>query len=146
MNAPHYHKVGLITIRGGRILLCRKKKATALLILPGGKIERGESNLACLNRELGEELGDVAVAVPEFIGTYRDRAAGGLGLRTVQIELYRGDLTGTPKPSSEIGELVWFGEQDDWRQLAPSLANNILPDLIARGLLPWSGRQASATT
>ena len=71
-----YHKVGLLAIRDGRILLCRKKHTTALLILPGGCFEPGESAAQCLNRELREELGDVQVDIAEYVGTYTDVAAG----------------------------------------------------------------------
>ena len=128
-------KVGLLTIRDGRVLLCRKKRGTQLLILPGGKREAGESSFECLARELREELGEVEAVEPELVGVYQHQAAGEPEKR-VRIELYRAALTGTPHAQSEIGELVWFGAGDDWRTLAPSLAEAIFPDLIARGLLP----------
>lgn len=136
---PDYDKVGLLAMRDGRILLCRKKHSTALLILPGGCFEPDESASECLNRELREELGDVQAANVEYVGTYSDVAAGGGDgpPKTVRIELYRGELVGEPAPHAEIRELVWFGEGDDCRQLAPSLVNKILPDLIARGILGW---------
>lgn len=133
---PDYDKVGLLAIRDGRILLCRKRHTTALLILPGGCYEDGESAAECLDRELREELGDVRVEGVEYVGTYTDRAAGS-GAKVVRIELHSGELIGEPAPHSEIKELVWFGEADDRAQLAPSLANKILPDLITRGILPW---------
>jgi 8-oxo-dGTP diphosphatase len=136
---PDYDKVGLLAIRDGRILLCRKNHTTSRLILPGGCFEPGESAEQCLNRELREELGDVRVDRVEYVGTYTDRAAGsGDGPpKTVRIELYRGELLGDPAPHSEIRELVWFGEADEPGQLSPSLVNKILPDLTARGILPW---------
>jgi 8-oxo-dGTP pyrophosphatase MutT (NUDIX family) len=133
---PDYHKVGLLILREGRILLCRKKRGTSLLILPGGCIESGETHLACLEREVREELGDVTIGAPVFLGRYSDRAAGDGG-QQVHIELYRGELTGHPVASSEVGELVWFGEYDDREQLAPSIRNRILPDLLARGIIGW---------
>jgi len=133
---PDYDKVGLLAIRDGRVLLCRKKHTTALLILPGGCYEPGESAEACLNRELREELGDVRIESAQCLGTYTDRAAGPEG-KTVRIELYRADLIGNPSPQAEIRELVWFGPEDDRTQLAPSIANKILPDLISRGVLGW---------
>ena len=131
-----YHKVGLLAIRDNRIMLCRKKHSTALLILPGGCFEPGESAGECLNRELREELGDVQIDIAEYVGTYTDVAAGS-DSKTVRIELLRANLIGNPAPHSEIKELVWFGAEDDRAQLAPSLTNKILPDLIARGILNW---------
>ena len=126
-------KVGLLTIRDGRVLLCRKKRGTQLLILPGGKREAGESSLECLARELHEELGDVTAVSPELIDVYMYAAAGAKG-KMVRVELYRAELSGEPSAQSEIAELVWFGRADDWSRLAPSLAQAIFPDLIARGL------------
>ncbi len=128
---PDYDKVGLLANRDGRILLCRKIHTTALLILPGGCFEPGETAAQCLERELREELGEVRIEGVEYVGTYTDRAAGsGDGPpKTVRIELYRGELVGDPAPHSEIKELVWFGEGDDRGQLSPSLVNRILPDL-----------------
>src|SRR5437773_2427007 len=108
---PDYDKVGLLTVRRGRILLCRKKHTTSSLILPGGCREPGESALDCLARELREELGNVAVRSVEYIGVYSDRAAGSETgpPKTVRIELYQAELIGEPAPQSEIAELVWFG-------------------------------------
>jgi 8-oxo-dGTP pyrophosphatase MutT (NUDIX family) len=136
---PDYDKVGLLAIRDGRVLLCRKKHTTALLILPGGCLEAGESAVQCLARELREELGEVRVESLEYVGTYVDRAAGsGEGPpKTVRIELYRGELFGDPAPHAEIKELVWFGEGDGREQLSPSLVNKIFPDLIGREILAW---------
>lgn len=131
-----YDKVGLLAIRNGKVLLCRKRHTTSLLILPGGCKEPGESPLQCLLRELREELGGVTLEAPEFVGTYTDIAAGAPA-KTVRVELYQGTLLGEPEPHAEIRELVWFGEADDAGQLAPSLVNTIFPDLLARGLLAW---------
>ena len=135
-----FDKVGLLAVRDGKILLCRKKHSTSLLILPGGCREPGESSIECLTRELREELGDVAVRAVELVGVYTDYAAGAKTAqpKTVRIELYRGELIGEPVAHSEIAELVWFSERDDYSRLAPSIANKIFPDLLARGILPWS--------
>lgn len=133
-----FHKIGLFTLRGDRVLLCRKRALSAL-ILPGGRIEAGESALACLERELREELGAVTLREPRFLGTYEDRAATDdpTVVKTVEIQLYAGALQDEPVASSEIAELVWFGPNDDCAQLSPILVNHIFPDLIARGLLSW---------
>ena len=134
-----YDKVGFLAIRDGKVLLCKKKHSTALLILPGGCREPGESAMECLHRELREELGDVEVKSAELVGVYCDQAAGSPGgvTKTVRIELYSGELIGEPAPHAEIAELIWFGENDERSCLAPSIRNKILPDLIKRGMLPW---------
>ena len=117
-----YDKVGLLTLRRGKILLCRKKHTTSALILPGGCKAPGESALDCLARELREELGDVRVSEPEYIGVYSDRAAGSEA-KTVDIELYQADLIGEPDARAEIAELVWFGEKDDRGAVAHALGD-----------------------
>jgi 8-oxo-dGTP diphosphatase len=129
-------KVGLLTIRDGKVLLCRKKRGHSLLILPGGKREAGESSLECLERELREELGQVTAVSPELVGIYTHEAAGGKG-KIVRIELYSAELAGEARAQAEIGELVWFSAEDERALLAPSLAEVIFPDLIERGLLTW---------
>lgn len=127
-------KIGLAVIRDGAVLLCRKRGLDAL-ILPGGKVEPGEESLDCLRRELREELGEVELLMPDYLGTYSDVMAGDES-KTIEVLLYTGELAGCPKASSEIAELVWFSPDDDHSELAPSLANKILPDLISRGLMP----------
>jgi 8-oxo-dGTP diphosphatase len=142
--AGDYHKVGLLVVRDGRMLLCRKKKGTSLLILPGGCFEPGETPEQCLRREIHEELGPVSVGGLEFIGTYSDVAAGD-ATKLVVVELYRAELTGEPHASSEIAELHWFGPDDDESLLASSIRNHILPDLRRRGLFSDSAVRAGSS-
>jgi 8-oxo-dGTP pyrophosphatase MutT (NUDIX family) len=139
-----YHKAGLLHLKDGRVLLCRKKHTTSLLILPGGKLEPGETAEECLRRECREELGEVEVKNLRYLGDYESPAAG-QNERTVRIELYGGDLEGTPGAHSEIQDLVWFGPRDDAALLAPSLRNLIFPDLRRRGILPPASYEAQAS-
>jgi len=131
------HKAGLLVIRDNRILLCRKQHTTSLLILPGGKMEPDEAVIACIQREIREELGDVSAPWITYLGTYRDQAAG-MPDEIVEIVLFEGDLVGEPRPQAEIAEIVWFGKNDDRALVSPSIRNQILPDLIKRGILNWA--------
>lgn len=138
-------KVGLLLLSGGRLLLCRKRRDTSRLILPGGRIEPGESHEACLLREVAEELGpQTRVQDVKYIGVYEDVASfdDPAIRKTLRIHLYQGRLEGKPAASSEIAELIWFGPGDDPAQLTPILRNRILPDLLARGILPAPTRGA----
>ncbi len=138
-----YHKAGLLHLKDGRVLLCRKRHTTSLLILPGGKLEPGETVEECLRRECREELGEVEVSNLHYINDYESPAAGQAG-KTVKIELYSGDLEGVPVPHAEIQGLVWFGPEDDAELLAPSLRDIIFPDLRRRGLMPPASREVRA--
>ncbi|MBE0659321.1 MAG: NUDIX domain-containing protein [Bryobacteraceae bacterium] len=131
-------KAALFVERDGRILLCRRREGSQLLILPGGKLEAGETAEEALQRELREELGKVEVDGLYRVGRYEGPAAGAMN-KVVVIELFGGKLRGEARPCAEIGELVWFGAGDDEGRLAPSLRDSILPDLRARGLLPEKG-------
>ncbi len=138
MPDAEIRKVGLFTVREGRVLLCRKRHGK--LILPGGKREPGETSLETLHREIAEELGSqVRLIEPTPLGTYIDRTAAEAPetAKTIEIELYGGILRGEPQPSNEIHALLWFGDEDPWLSLAPSLSGQIFPDLIRRGLLHW---------
>jgi ADP-ribose pyrophosphatase YjhB (NUDIX family) len=130
------HKSGLLALRDGRLLLCRKRTGTPLLILPGGKREPGETAEQCLRRELQEEIAGATVGALQHVGTYRDVAAGEQN-RMIEIELFSGELVGEPRAQAEIAALVWFGAGDDPATLAPSIARRILPDLRRRHIISW---------
>lgn len=128
-------KAGLLCVRDGRVLLCRKKHTTSLLILPGGVIEPGETAAQCLSREIAEELSGVQLGAVVPVGIYESAAA--VPGKTVRVELFAGELAGEPRAASEIKELIWFGADGDEAELAPSLRDVIFPDLVRRGLL-WN--------
>jgi len=122
-------KVGLALIRDGHVLLVRRS-GDPFLILPGGKPQVGESDTEALRREIEEELScRLDESTLRHLGDYEDELVDDPQLR-VNVRLYVGELRGTPRPSAEIGELVWhpIGDLDE-QSLAPSLRNQILGDL-----------------
>ena len=89
-----YDKVGLLTVRDGRILLCRKRHSTSLLILPGGCRERRAVRgreaaglpagavglcLACARAVPGLAAAATAVAVRHLPVAYRAAGCSGHG-------------------------------------------------------------------
>jgi 8-oxo-dGTP diphosphatase len=114
------HKVGLIAVENGALLLVRKR-GSQWWILPGGKIDPGESFEECLAREIDEELGCACEA--SYWYTVEDVAADGGPLR---MELYRGHFVGEPKASAEIEELWWWRPGQDREKLSPSLRRQIV--------------------
>ena len=134
-----FEKVGLLTFRDGRILMCRKDHFTSKLILPGGRIEADETLLECLQREIGEELGEVRPVNISPVGVYEDiaHADDPTVKKSLKLHLFQGDLVGEPTPMSEIAALVWFGPDSNTDDLTPIFINKILPDLRQRGLIGW---------
>jgi len=136
MNQQIY-KIGLAVIRDNALLLCRPF-AFDELILPGGQKEGGETAVENLRREVREELGDDAHFDEKslrYLGNFSDRAAGRTE-RTVEIELYSGEVSGRIVASSEIKEIVWFAPSDpSGDKLSAVVERKILPHLFAIGLL-----------
>jgi 8-oxo-dGTP diphosphatase len=123
-------KVGLAAVVDRRLLVVRKRGGS-VFILPGGKPERGESDLQALTRELSEELG-CSVEAPVLVGTFKDVAAGHDDA-VVVVRLYAGKLVGNPEPQAEIAEQAWLDlGRSASLPLAPSMVNSIVPHLRKR--------------
>ena len=128
-------KSALAVIQGNKLLVVRPHNSQFLL-MPGGKPNVGESSESALKREIMEELScSIDEKTIKFLGTFEDVAAGSNG-SIVRIDLYRGTLIGTPKPSSEIEELVWISSKDvSLPQLSPIIKNKIIPFLVGKNML-----------
>jgi 8-oxo-dGTP diphosphatase len=111
----------------GRLLLVRKA-GTQRFMLPGGKREPGEDDLAALARELAEELG-VRLVSAEPIGRFEAPAANEPDA-TVRSHAYAVTVEGEIARAAEIAELLWIdpGATPDV-PLAPLLTSHILPAL-----------------
>jgi 8-oxo-dGTP diphosphatase len=114
----------------GRLLTVRKR-GTARFMLPGGKREPGEDDLAALARELSEELG-VALALAQPLGRFEAPAANEPGA-TVRSSAYVVEITGEIAIQAEIEELLWVDPAAPPDvPIAPLLLEHILPALTAR--------------
>jgi 8-oxo-dGTP diphosphatase len=113
------------------LLLVSKRAAPDVYYLPGGKPEPGEAPLACLERELAEELG-VTIAEAEPFAEVRAPAA----LEGVEMwmTVFVARLIGRPAPAAEIASLKWWpGEAAP--TLAPAVRDCVIPQLQAAGRL-----------
>ena len=123
----------LIVGADGRMLLVRKR-GTAFFMLAGGKLDAGESALAALRREVGEELGCGIAGTPAPLGRYSAPAANEAGY-VVEAELFAVALDGAVAPAAEIEEAVWHDPADlESRPLAPLARTYALP--LARTFVP----------
>ncbi len=112
----------------GRVLLVRKQ-GTDRFMLPGGKIEPGESPDVTIRRECIEEI-DIELDPDRLrlLGTFTSPAANEPGL-LVTGHIFEHPLVAGARASAEIAELLWLdmpydGSRND---LAPLFEMKVLP-------------------
>jgi 8-oxo-dGTP pyrophosphatase MutT (NUDIX family) len=122
----------LIDDHRGRLLLVRKA-GTQWFMQAGGKIEKGESALCALRRELHEELGlSLDAWDVRHLGQFAAAAANEPD-HMVEAEIFHVRVSHMVVAGSEIEEAVWVEYADaENMPLAPLTRDYILP--LSRGL------------
>jgi 8-oxo-dGTP pyrophosphatase MutT (NUDIX family) len=116
----------------GQTLLVRKR-GTEAFMQAGGKLGPGETSVAALEREIGEEL-QCGIRNCRPLGLFRADAAHEEGL-TVEAELFAVDLVGELCPAAEIDEIIWCGPGDERTlSLAPLTRDHVLPLVRSRSV------------
>ncbi|MFS4438562.1 NUDIX hydrolase [Paracoccaceae bacterium GXU_MW_L88] len=115
-------------LRADGALLLARKKNTAAFMLPGGKIEPGESAEAALIRELQEELAlDLAPGTARYLGRFEAPAANEAG-HVAYGEIYRFEWDAPITVQAEIAEAVWVQRAEaEALVLAPLTRQHVLP-------------------
>ena len=114
-----------------RRLLTVRKAGSERFMLPGGKIDPGESPREAAVREVMEEVGVDVAGLGLPLGRFRDVAANEPDA-WVDATVFVTDLDPDhmPTPLAEIAEQRWLGIDDDLPDdLAPLLRNHVVPAL-----------------
>ena len=116
----------------GDLLLVRKRGPTAFM-LPGGKVEPGETHPQASVREVAEELSlSLAESDLTLLGHWSAGAANEPGL-TITSDVFLAPLPGEPVASAEIEELRWLPLTPDAASaLSPMLVEHVIPALLRR--------------
>lgn len=130
---PLHFVVAAVCLRDehGRLLSVRKR-GTHRFMLPGGKLEPGESARDAAIREIKEEIG-VDLAEVALLGEYRGAAANEPGA-TLESTVFTARALGEPVACAEIDEVLWVDPRALPAEvaLAPLLEHQVVPDLLAR--------------
>ena len=101
-------KLALILVRGRQQLVARSKGKN-VFYTPGGKRERGESDVQALTRECKEELTiDLKPETIEKYGVFQAQAFGKAPGTMVRMTCYTADYEGTLTANEEVEELAWI--------------------------------------
>ncbi len=112
-------KLGWVLIENKKVL-CVRSKNKALFYIPGGKREKGESDMVALSREIREELQVFLIAESfRFLDSFEAQADGNAPGIFVRIRCYESRFTGELQPASEIVEMKWLGYEDRDQVSAP---------------------------
>ena len=116
----------------GRVLTVRKR-GTQAFMLPGGKIEAGETPQQAVERELLEELGlRIDPSLLDSLGHFQSRAANEPD-HWVEADVYFTRLESAVKAQAEIDALKWLDLNAERQEhLAPLLREQVLPALRQR--------------
>jgi 8-oxo-dGTP pyrophosphatase MutT (NUDIX family) len=124
-----FNTASVCVVRDGHLLTVRKR-GTSRFMLPGGKLEPGETPVECAVREAAEEIG-LTFAAEDLteLGDWTAPAANEPGA-LVQSTVFLAPL-GQPEAHAqgEIEELRWQPLGERAADLAPLLVEHVLPAL-----------------
>lgn len=111
-------------------LLVVRKRGTSVFMLPGGKVEPGESHRDAAVREVAEEVGlTLDPDAVTLLGNWSADAANEPGL-VITSDVFAAPHAGEPAASGEIAEIAWLPlDEPTGLPLAPLLTDHVIPQL-----------------
>lgn len=136
MDQPRIiRKVSLAVFKDKKMLVVRPKANPEVFYCLGGTVEKGESDVECLLREVKEEVGcEVDKGSLKFLAEFEDLAHGRENT-LVNIRLFAGSLIGEPIPDSEIVEIDYFNSKVNPAKLSAIAINKMFPWLKEKGYI-----------
>lgn len=125
-------KVGLAVFRDHKILMVKTTKGNIRFL--GGKVDDGETDIACLVREVKEEVNsDLNIDSLKLLNVFSAPTKDDPDV-TVEMPLYKGELISEPSPSSEVVEIVYEDSGLDDSHKTP-LTTSVFDWLKASGFI-----------
>lgn len=121
-------KIALAFFIDKKIIMVRSKKQKEVFYMLGGKIEKGESDIDALVREVKEEINcDIDKSSIKFLKEFEDIAHGKENT-FLNLKLYKANIVGQPIASSEIAEINFFDSNTDKKHIS---------EIGQRQIFPW---------
>lgn len=98
-------KIGAAIVKDNQLLVVSKKQSPGYYMLPGGKLEVGETDLEALTRELQEEL-QLEVISSTLLGDFETKSM--FGTESMFLTVYVVEIKGEPTPDNEIEAYNWI--------------------------------------
>lgn len=130
-----------VIVAEGKILVEKRREGTSFageLILPGGKVEKGESSEEAVRREMGEEVG-VKRSQLEYLGQYRypEELNMLMGLFLVRTEEEIQSLSGEFF-WMEIEEFILQSSYRSSKEMALTVQTWLQNEELEEGLARWA--------
>jgi 8-oxo-dGTP diphosphatase len=109
--------VNAIIIRNSALLMA-KHSESGLFVLPGGKVEEGESTREALVRELSEELPKFQPIGLRYFHTIGGTTPSSKEEKEFLFYLVEGD--GSVEPGAEVSEVFWCNNQGEVKTTEPT--------------------------
>lgn len=124
------YKIGAIILRDRKLLLGKTK---GKFTMPGGRVEKGETDIECLKRELMEEYGTELISY-EYFDTFEDDAASDPSMKIV-MKVYFVEIKGEPKAQSEVEESIYVNSKIKNINFGSIARDFVIPELKKRDLI-----------